>query len=139
MITIFHKSRLFLILLTLLTTATWTQAAVEISVEKTLKPDAAPIDVAVSADGRSIFVLTEAGSILVYDEQANLTDTIKVGPHVDQIEIDPSGERLIAASRRNKTVEIILLDFISDINTEGSPFAGPATAAVVVAVFSDFE
>jgi len=139
MITIFHKSRLFLILLTLLTTATWTQAAVEISVEKTLKPDAAPIDVAVSADGRSIFVLTEAGSILVYDEQANLTDTIKVGPHVDQIEIDPSGERLIAASRQNKTVEIILLDFISDINTAGSPFAGPAAAPVIITMFSDFE
>jgi len=139
MITIFPKSRLTLILVTLLATASWSRAAVEISVEKTMKPDAAPIDVAVSADGRSTFVLTEAGNILVYDAQANLRDTIKVGPHVDQIEIDPSGERLFASSRQNKTVEIILLDFISDINTEGSPFAGPAAAAVVVAVFSDFE
>jgi DNA-binding beta-propeller fold protein YncE len=139
MITIFPKSRLILILLTLLTTATWSRAAVEISVEKTLKPDAAPVDVAVSADGRSTFVLTEAGNILVYDEQANLTDTIKVGPHVDQIEIDPSGERLFASSRRNKTVEIILLDFISEINTDGSPFAGPAAAPVIITVFSDFE
>lgn len=139
MITIFSKSRLILTLLILLTTATWSRAAVEISVEKTLKPDAAPIDVAVSADGRTTYVLTEAGNILVYDEQANLTDTIKVGPQVDQIEIDPSGERLFAASRQNKTVEIILLDFISSIDTAGSPFAGPAAAPVIVTVFSDFE
>ncbi len=139
MITIFPKSRLILTLLILLTSATWSRAAVETSVEKTLRPDAAPIDVAVSADGRTTFVLTEAGNILVYDEQANLTDTIKVGPQVDQIEIDPSGERLFAASRQNKTVEIILLDFISSIDTAGSPFAGPAAAPVIVTVFSDFE
>jgi len=44
-----------------------------------------------------------------------------------------------AASRQNKTVEIILLDFISSIDTAGSPFAGPAAAPVIVTVFSDFE
>jgi DNA-binding beta-propeller fold protein YncE len=139
MITIFPKSRLILILLTLLTTATWSPAAVEISLEKTLKPDAVPIDVSVSPDGKSTFVLTDKGNVLVYDEQGDLKDTIAVGSHIDRIAIDPSGERLFASSRRNKTVEIILLDFISDINTDGSPFAGPAAAPVIITVFSDFE
>ena len=95
--------------LILLSNAARVQGAVEIDLEKTLKPDAAPIDVAVSPDGKSTFVLTDKGTVLIYDEQGDLKDTINVGSHIDRIEIDPSGERLFAASRQNKTVDIILL------------------------------
>jgi hypothetical protein len=39
----------------------------------------------------------------------------------------------------NKTVEIVTIDFIQNINVSGSPFKGPEDAAVVIAVFDDFE
>ncbi len=128
-----------LVILAVSTAASWVNAAVEISLEKTLKTDGVPLDVVVSNDGSMTFVLTDNGDILIYDRNDNLTDTINIGPHVDQIELDPSGERLFAASRQNKTVEIITLDFIHQINTLGSPVKGPQEAPVTIAVFSDFQ
>jgi DNA-binding beta-propeller fold protein YncE len=139
MISNFAKSCLLLVVLILLTNASRVQGAVEIDLEKTLKPDAVPIDVAVSPDGKSTFVLTDKGTVLIYDEQGDLKDTINVGPHIDRIEIGPSGERLFASSRQNKTVDIIQLNFIQEINTAGSPIKGEETAPVTIAVFSDYE
>lgn len=139
MISSFAKSCLLLVVLIFLMNASRVQGAVEINLEKTLKPDAVPIDVAVTPDGKSIFVLTDKGTVLIYDEQGDLKDTINLGPHIDKIEIDPSGERLFAASRQNKTVEIILLSFIQQINIAGSPFKGAENAPVVITVFSDFQ
>ena len=139
MISTFAKSCLVLIVIVLLTSASWVHAAVETSLQTTLQTGAVPIDVSVSPDGRSTFVLTDEGNVAVYDNLGNLTETIKVGSHIDQIEIGPGGERLFATSRQNKTVEIILLDFISSINTRGSVFKGPEDAPVTIAVFSEFQ
>ncbi|MBT8364687.1 MAG: hypothetical protein KJP23_08275 [Deltaproteobacteria bacterium] len=139
MISRFTKTCSILIFLILYMNASWVLATVETSVQKTLKTDAVPIDVTVSPDGRSTFVLTDEGSVLVYDQLGNQTDNINVGNHVDKIEMGPSGERLFATSRQNKTVEIILLSFIRNINTGGSQFKGDANAPVIITVFSEFQ
>ena len=139
MISTFVKFGLAPMLLTILTTASWVLAAVEITPQKTLKTDGVPVDVAVTQDGNLTFVLTDGGSVLIYDQTGNLKDTIEIGPHTDQIEIGPRGERLFVTSRKNKTVEIITLDFIHEIDTSSSPFKGPHDAATVIVVFSDFQ
>lgn len=139
MISTLAKSCLILIVVGLLTCASPVHAAVETSLQNTLQTEAAPIDVAVSPDGRSTFVLTDDGNVLVYDNLGKLNDTIKVGSHINQIEIGPGGERLFATSRQNKTVEIFLLDFISRIETQGAAFKGPEDAPVTIAVFSEFQ
>jgi hypothetical protein len=113
--------------------------AVEWSILKTLKLEAAPIDVAVSADGRRIFVLTDQGKILIYDPNAVQEDEIDVGADVDKIQVGPEGDILFLNSRTNKTVKVISLDFIQNINVSGSPFKGPADAPIVIAVFDDFQ
>ena len=133
------RSSLILIGIILLMTTSWVQAAVETSLIKTLKTEAVPIDVKISPDGQLTFVLTDDGNVVVYDNRGNPKDIIKVGSHINRIEIGPSGERLFATSRNKKTVEIILLDFISTINTEGSAFKGPEDAPVTIAVFSEFQ
>ena len=133
------KLILFSILLITLTATSWVFAAVEISLQKTLTPDGVPVDVVVSRDGNRTLVLTDAGKVLIYDRIGNLTDTVEIGPHVDQIEIGPIGERLFATSKQNKTVEIITLDFIYNIDTLGSPSKGPPEAPMVLVVFSDFQ
>ena len=139
MISTFTKFSLAPVFLTVLTAASWVLAAVEITPQKTLRTDGVPVDVAVSQDGNLTFVLTDSGNVLIYDQMGNLTDTVEIGPHIDQIEIGPRGESLFAASRKNKTVEIMTLDFIHEINTLGSPTKGPPEAPMVIAVFSDFQ
>jgi DNA-binding beta-propeller fold protein YncE len=113
--------------------------AVESQVYRTLKLDAAPIDMAISPDGRRLFVLTDQGEVLVYSSATNIEATINVGQNVDQIKIGPQEDTLILKSTRDKTIQIVALDFIQKINVSGSPFKGPEDAAVVIAVFDDFQ
>lgn len=112
---------------------------VEWNIRQTLQLDETPIDVALSADGRRFFVLTEKGHVFIYSSRAQVEAEIDVGKHVDQIKSGPRGDTLILTSGRKKTVQVVTLDFIQKINTSGSPFKGPADAPVVVAVFDDFQ
>jgi len=114
-------------------------AFVEWNIHKTLKLDTQPLDVAVSQNGNSIFVLTESGKILIYSSDGNLKDKIDVGNDIDQIKSGPGEEWLFLSSRKNKTIEILHVDFIQHIDISGSPFKGPENAPVVIAVFSDFQ
>ena len=117
MISHFARLGMSLLLVFILTTPFHIQAAVEVNIEKTLRTDSAPLDVIVSADGRTTFVLTDNGYVLVYDDRGELMESIEIGAHIDSIGLDPGGERLYATSRQNKTVEIIQLSFIKKINT----------------------
>jgi DNA-binding beta-propeller fold protein YncE len=114
-------------------------ASVEWNVQKTLQLESAPIDVAVSPDGKHIFVLNDLGQILIYSSGGSFLDKIDVGDQFDHIKVSPKGDHLILNSRKKKSVQVITLDFIQDINISGSPFKGSESAPVVVAVFDDFE
>lgn len=112
---------------------------VEWNVYQTMQLDATPLDVVLSPDGRRIFILTDQGEVLIYSSTNKMEAKIDVGKHVDQIKSGPRGETLILKSSRNKTVELVTLDFIQKINTVGAPFKGPENAPVVIAVFDDFQ
>ena len=115
------------------------QAAVEWDVTKTLNIGKKPLDVAVSLDGRWIFVLVEKGNLLIYSREGELEDEVPVGKHVDDIEVGPEADRLFLRSKKNKTVEILLLEFIQNFENTNSPFKGRADAPVEIAVFGDFQ
>ena len=136
------KTRLVVFLLIpviLLTLCPLSSALVDWDVKKTLKIEKTPVDAAVSLNGRWVFVLTAQGSILIYSGDGRLEDEIAVGKHVDGIKVGPEQEILLLTSRKNQTVEILVLDFIQNIDVSNSPFKGPADAAVTIAVFSDFQ
>ncbi len=114
-------------------------ATVEWNVVKTLKMEKAPLDIAVSLNGRLVYVLTDEGIIYIYSADGKLKDKISVGKSIDGIKAGPREDTLFISSRKNKTVQVITLDFFQNINISGSPFKGPADAPVVVAVFSDFQ
>ena len=114
-------------------------AEVRWDIVNSLTLDSVPRDVAVTLDGRTLYILTEKGDILVYGSDGVFRDKIPIGPHADSLKIGQDEEQLYVISRRNKTVEAVQLDFIRDIDTAGSPFRGPAGAPVVVAVFGDFQ
>ena len=112
---------------------------VEWNVYKTLQLDATPIDLAITPDGRRIFVLTDQGEILVYSSATNIEATLNVGKHVDQIKLGPGEDTLILKSGKDKTVQIVTIDFIQNINVSGSPFKGAKNAPIVIATFDDFQ
>jgi hypothetical protein len=133
-----NKPVVFLLIpLIVLTFFSYTSAGVEWDVVKTLKLEKRPLDVAVSADGRWLYVLTDEGSIHIYSPDGTLKDKIEVGNRVDGIDVGPREDILILTSKKDKTVQVITL--LEEISISGSPFKGPANAPVVMAVFSDFQ
>ncbi len=114
-------------------------AGVDWQAKTTIKPGSAPIDVAISADGKQTFVLTEGGKLHIYDPQGKLIDTIEVDPAMNRISSDASGNRLLISSTKNGTVNELQIEYVVNLSYDGSPFIGSSDAPVVLAVFSDFQ
>jgi DNA-binding beta-propeller fold protein YncE len=135
-----HLKLLFLFTTILFfTTVTTPFAGVDMDLQHKLTMDNPPLDVVATPDGKYIFVLTNKGNISVFDQNGVLQNKFHVGDQIDQIKMDPQGNRLFITSRSGKTIQIISLDFFVEINTADAPFKGPRNAPVVVAVFSDFQ
>ena len=135
-----HRFVLFVsILLFLFPGSAESLATVEWNILQTLKIEKTPRDVAMSVNGKWIYVLTDDGEVLIYSPAGNLLDRISVGKTIDGIKQGPREDILLLTSRKDATVKIIALDFIKTINVEGSPFKGPADAPVVMVVFNDFQ
>jgi hypothetical protein len=98
-----------------------------------------PIDITQSADGTSIFILTESNQVLIYEPNGSLKGSFPVDPGVTAIDTDVRGENIFLIDREKKTLRKISVDFVSEIDITGSPFKGKADAPVTIAVFSDFE
>jgi hypothetical protein len=114
-------------------------ATVEWTISKTLEPGTTPIDMAVSRNGKWIFVLTDQGNLLIYSNDGSLKEKIKLGQSVDQIKAGPTEDLLLLRSKKDKTVQVLSLDFVQNINILGSPFKGSPDAPVVIAVFAEFQ
>jgi Family of unknown function (DUF6476) len=136
------KRRCAVILMTLTILLVWFASApakVELNVAMTLKLNEAPRDAVMSLNGKWIYVLTEKNEILVFTSTGRLKDTISVDAQVESIEVGPREDVLVLTREKEKTVQIVTLDLIQDINISGSPFEGNADAPVVIATFNDFE
>ncbi|MGV1099568.1 DsbA family protein [Thiovibrio sp. JS02] len=134
----------FLLFFTLLALASPTFAAIDWDVATTLKTATAPLDVTASVDGKWTFVLGEGGKLYIFAENGALTETISVDPGMDRIAssgLQPANiqDKLYLASSKNKTVQVVTIDFSVNIDISGAPFLGPENAPVVIVEFSDFE
>ncbi len=114
-------------------------AEVEIVDSKNILLDAIPIDIATSADGQRTFVLVKGGEVLILDRSGLIKDTLTVDESIVSIDTSPKGDFLLLASSKEKTLQIIKIGYVIDIDIGGLPFKGPAKAPVVVAVFSDYQ
>ena len=115
------------------------QAEVEKGASKTLKLEAKPIDMAVSADGKYTFILAEGGKILIVDNSGQIKDTLKVSESAVSIGTSPKGDFLLLADSKENTLEVFSISFVVDIDISGLPFKGPENAPVVIAVFNDYQ
>jgi hypothetical protein len=135
------QKKLILVLSTLLFLCfnTIAGAAVEKGISKDIKTEAEPLDIAVSADGQKTFVLLKGGIVQVFGINGRSQGTIEVSKSVVSIETSPNGERLMLAEKDNSIIKVVALEYLVDINIEGSPFKGPADAPIVIAEFSCFQ
>jgi hypothetical protein len=98
-----------------------------------------PLDVAPSADGQRLFILT-AGEILVYSiPEEKITGRIPVDKEFDRIAALPRADTVTITSTVKKALQIIVLESIYKIDSTGLPFKGPQNAAVTVAIFTDYQ
>ena len=104
-----------------------------------IKTKTSPVDVAVSADGKWTFVLTEGGKVNIYDANGKLNGTVPVDKSTTKIDASPQGDKIYAVSSKNNKVEQINIAFVEQIDIAGSPIMGKANAQVAIVVFSDFE
>ena len=115
-------------------------AEVEMGDSKKFELNAKPIDMTTSADGKYTFVLAEGGKVLIFDNSSGkIKDTLTVNKSVVSIGSSPSGDFLLLADSKDKTLEMVKISFVVDIDIAGLPFKGPADAPVVIAVFSDYH
>jgi hypothetical protein len=109
------------------------------TIVKQIDLNAAPVDVATSGDGKLLFVLTH-NEIAVYASDNNeIVSRIPVDREFDRINYFRENNLLVLTSNTSKTVRIIRIDKIYDIDTSGLPFRGPADAPVTIAVFDDYQ
>jgi len=138
--TIMRPIRIALAALALLAAvASLCPAAIEWEIIQSLNTGARPVDVAVSADGRSVFVLTDDGMLSIYTSDGTLSEQISLGYPAERIAVAPDGERIYVTPRQSKRVDVVQLDYVREINVLGAPFKGRENAPVTIVVFSDFQ
>jgi predicted DsbA family dithiol-disulfide isomerase len=94
--------------------------------------------VAVTADGERIYILTEKGNVEILDREGRSQGGIAVGP--DIIGITPQGkDRLLLQSKNRHQLLQLILEPRAAISIEGAPIHGNRNAPVTIVIFDDFE
>jgi hypothetical protein len=114
-------------------------AEVEYNVLKTYKLEDQPVDMAFSANRNEIYVLNPKGELLIYAVDGRLTEKINMGKVYDRLQLIQGSDVLFLSSRKDKSIQVIQLEFVQKIDTSGSPYKGSENAPVVIAVFSEFQ
>jgi DNA-binding beta-propeller fold protein YncE len=137
------RSSLVLLFLSVLLFTGWLQPAARAEVEwstlKSLNLENKPLDVATDVKGANLYILTP-GEVLIYTANGkDLKGRISVDKGIERIAVSPRGDQLFLTDQTNKTLSILKVDFVQNIDVTGNPFKGPANAPVTIAVFSDFQ
>ena len=116
-----------------------TQASVNLEIHKTIHLENTPLDVVSSANGKWIFILSENNTILIYSNNGYLKDEISIKGDISQIQAGPREDILLLTSKKNRSVQVLKLEFIQEIDTSGASFLGNSDAPVVITVFTDYQ
>lgn len=119
------------------TTGAW--AKIEWEVLKKIKIEGEPLDIAVSSDAATVYILCSK-NIQVYSTRANkITETIQVEGDFSQIAISSDGKKLFLTDTKSKQVSIIGISEVYNIDVGKSPVIGKADAPVSVFAFVDYQ
>ncbi len=115
------------------------QAKIEWSMLSSIDLDEKPVDIAISKDGTTTYILCEK-SIKVHSKSENkITDTIPLTGSFSQIIVSPNGENLLLTDAVNNSISVIQISQIFDIKIGDSPILGKADAPVNIFAFFDYQ
>ncbi len=100
---------------------------------------AKPLDLAHSLAGKYVYVLTDKSEVKIFSNSGKLQGAVPVSSTVSSIDISPQGERLYLVDNSTGEFQAISVAFVHTIDTNGSPFEGPADAPITLTLFTDFE
>lgn len=115
------------------------RAKVDWRVNRTMNLEAAPLDVAQTADGRYTFVLTDTSRVLIYSWDGQQVDSIKVEPDMDRITVTGGGEVVYLSSREHKKVQEVRVEYQARFDLAGATIMGKPEAPGTIVVFSDYQ
>lgn len=115
------------------------EAVVTVDQQRTLNLEAVPKDVAVSLNGKWVYVLTDSGDLLVYSGDGELEGRLPVGPSAERLTVGPREDVVFVSDPMEKVVRVFALSLAQEIDATGAPFQGPENAPVEITVFSEFQ
>jgi DNA-binding beta-propeller fold protein YncE len=98
-----------------------------------------PLDIAVSRDGMTAFILCEKSIKLYSIREGKVTDTIPLTGSFSQIALSPDGETLLLTDAKNKQLSVIRVTPVYDIKIGQSPVIGKTAAPVSIFAFMDYQ
>jgi protein-disulfide isomerase len=114
-------------------------ADIDWTLEKELNLGVAPVDVAASLDGETIFILTPTEIVAYSVPNEQVVSRIPIAPGFDRISLSFKDNTLIVTNSSEQTMKIIKIEQIYDISVSGHPYKGQENAAITIAVFSDYQ
>jgi hypothetical protein len=139
-----HKTPIF-VGMCLILTVSWfpgpqrAHAQLEWTITQQRDLHATPLDVAPSADGQWLYILTP-GEILAYSvAKHTVLHRIPVDQAFDRLAYSAPRNSLVVASTASQALQMIQLEFRQDIDISGLPVQGAPAAPVTVVVFNDYQ
>ncbi len=132
------SKKLLIILILLLSASPLLASSVDVNMIRTVPLGETPLQVAATADGQRIYVLTDAGKVHLFNADGAPQGSFEVGPDVTGI--TPQGSnRLVLQLAERQEMLLIALQPVVKIDSSNSPILGNADAPVEIVVYDDFE
>ncbi len=112
---------------------------IEWETQKQLDLDASPLEIAVSADGEWIYILSFNEVLVYWRPEYKIIKRIPVEEGFDSIAFSPKDNALVLTNSFTSVLKIIHLDVLHEIPIADSPFKGPEDAPIVIITFTDFQ
>ncbi len=114
-------------------------AKIEWRVLDGIQLDDTPVDIAISMDGTTVYVLCRESIKFYSMPKKELVESIPLQGHFSQVTIGPDDETLFLTDAANKKVSIAKVTPVFDIKIGHSQVIGKADAKVSIVVFSDYQ
>ena len=134
-----HRLRLCLAVAVVLCFTGGAWAEVEWNTQKDVDLGETPLDLAVSRDGLTAFILCEKSVKLYSIYEGRVTDSIPISDGFSRIALSPDGETLLLTDTEKKQLTVVRVTPVYDIEISRSPVMGKVDVPVTVVAFVDYQ